>query len=66
MEGEKNPSLDHSSVVIRDAPILCHLFVSARALSYVICDRFPKPAGNLDFGGEETESWKEIQMSQRD
>lgn len=64
--GRKNPSLDHSSVVIRDAPTLCHRVISARASLYVICDRFTKSAGNLDFGGEETERWTEIQMGQRD
>lgn len=56
--GRKNLSVDHLPVVIRDLICFqcsCTLssFVSAKAIPYVISDRFTKPPGNLDFGGKE-------------
>lgn len=58
--------LDRSSVGIREAAMLCHLFVSARAFPYVICHRFTKLSGTLDFGGKETQGWTETQTSQKE
>lgn len=63
VQGGKKPleCLDHSSVGIREAAMLCHLFVSARAFPYVICHRFTQLSGTLDFGGKETQRWTEMQ-----
>ena len=66
---KKNLSLDHLSVVIRDLIYFqgsCSLssFVSAKAIPYVICYRFTKSPGNLDFGGKETETKRNADKSE--